>query len=226
MVYPQQLKYNSPYSINLSGAPQSALAGLFSSSPLQSSQPGAWGPARVPNSPPTLPQSNVATWLEQRLLAAYASAIGIDYQHHYVANWLPEQGSEWNLTSTVAYQSEGIDCTNFTAWAYADALGITMSSDTEQQALISSQNPNGTLIPKSLQGAVSISTITAWSNYANLVSQLQPGDILFISWESAKPDAGHARDHLARHLRGRQEQPRRAPGDRLDGNHSAARQLE
>jgi cell wall-associated NlpC family hydrolase len=180
VIYPQQLKYTSPYSINLSGAPASALAGLYPFSPIQASATTPWGPAQVPNTPPTLPQSNVTAWLQQRLLAAYASAIGVDYQHHYVANWLPEQGSPWNLTSTVAYQSEGIDCTNFTAWAYADALGIRMTGDTGQQALISPTNPNGTVIPNSLKGAVSISTITSWSSYANLVSQLQPGDILYI----------------------------------------------
>jgi hypothetical protein len=180
IIYPQQLTYYSPYRIDLSGAPASIYAGLFSPAPLTSSVVDPWGPNRVTNAPPNLPSTDVSKFLQERLLAAYQSEIGIDYQHHYTANWLPTQGSIWNLTSTVGYQSEGIDCTNFTSYCYDDALGITMNSDTGQQALISPTNPNGTIIPESLSGAVSITTITHWSSYADLVSQLQPGDILFI----------------------------------------------
>ncbi len=189
VVYPQQLTYNSPYSIDLSRAPASTLAGLYDIATITTTTPSAWGPALVPNVVPTLPTTNVATWLQQRLLAAYASAIGIDYQHHHVATWLPEQGSSWNLTSTVGYQSEGIDCTDLTAYAYADALGITMNSDTTQQSLISPTDPNGTIIPQSLltSGAVSISIITHWTSYANLLGQLQPGDILYIHGNPSDP---------------------------------------
>ncbi len=187
VVYPQQITYDSPYSINLSGAPQSIYSGLYSITSFHSNSTDPWGPNPIPNVAPTLPQHDVTTWLQQRLLAAYASAIGIDYQHHHVATWLPAQGSPWNLTSTVAYQSQGIDCTSFTAYAYADALGITMTGDTTQQALISSTNPNGTIIPTSLNGAVAISTITSWSSYADLVSQLHPGDILFIHGNPSDP---------------------------------------
>ena len=180
VVYPQQLTYSSPYSINLSGAPQSALAGLYDISSLETTNPSAWGPAIVSNIVPTLPTTNVATWLQQRLLAAYASAIGVDYQHHHVANWLPQQGSIWNLTSTVAYQSEGLDCTDLTSYAYADALGINMDSATGNQALIGIDDQYNPTIPQSLSGAVSINVGIKWTSYANLISQLRPGDILFI----------------------------------------------
>ena len=38
------------------------------------------------------------------------------------------------------HQSAGVDCTNFTAAAYADALGIKMSGDTTDQSDIKEHN--------------------------------------------------------------------------------------
>ena len=64
-----------------------------------------------------------------------------------------------------------------------------MTGDTTQQSLISPTNPNGTTIPQTLlsSGAVSISTITHWTSYANLISQLEPGDILYIHGNPSDP---------------------------------------
>ncbi len=184
MNYPQQLVYHSPYSINLSGAPQSIYAGLYSITSMTAANNGGWGPNTVPNVPPVIPSdvpaADVSAWLQERLLAAYQTAIGLDYQHHHVPSWLPEQGSYWNLTGTVGYQSEGVDCTDLTAYAYADALGIDMTSGTPEQGSIGLTTTYDPVIPASLKGVVSISTITHWTSYDNLISQLQPGDILFI----------------------------------------------
>jgi hypothetical protein len=124
------------------------------------------------------------------VIAAYASFIGVDYQHHHDPNWQPEQGGPWNTTSTVAYQSRGVDCTNLTAYAYADALGISMSGATGTQASISTQNLQGTTIPVSMLPYVQFRTITKWSSYDDLISQLKPCDILYINGnpsDSTKP---------------------------------------
>ena len=67
--------------------------------------------------------------LQERIIAAYRSFLGVDYQHHYNPLWKPNQQDPWNVTGTLAYQSQGVDCTNFTAAAYADALGIEMPGD-------------------------------------------------------------------------------------------------
>ena len=111
------------------GAPASTFAGLYDIASLDD-QPECVGAQCRAERCTDSAVDQCRLWLQQRLLAAYASAIGVDYQHHHVANWLPEQGSVWNLTSTVAYQSEGLDCTDLTSYAYADALGITMNSGT------------------------------------------------------------------------------------------------
>jgi cell wall-associated NlpC family hydrolase len=44
------------------------------------------------------------------------------------------------VTGTLAHQSQGVDCTNLTAAAYADALGIQMSGDTTTQSEIATGN--------------------------------------------------------------------------------------
>ncbi|MDR3633248.1 MAG: FG-GAP repeat protein [Isosphaeraceae bacterium] len=196
VAYPK-IDYTSPFSINLSAAPPSIYNGLFPNTPIVASGDGPWGPAKVPNTPPTIPAGQGTNWLRERVIAAAASYIGVDYQHHYNARWSPKQGSTWNLTTTVAYQSQGIDCTNFTALVYADALGITINSDTTQQALISQTNLNGTIIPTSLNNPslINVQAIdhTQWTSYQSFLNIVQPGDILIINGNPSNPSqATHA----------------------------------
>ena len=87
----------------------------------------------------------------------------------------------------MAYQSQGIDCTNYTAYAYADALGISMNSDTATQASISPEDLQGTVIPTSMLPYIRFQTITKWSSYNDLTSQLEPGDILYIDGNPSDP---------------------------------------
>jgi len=187
-----EIAYTSPYRVDLSAAPAGFDAGLWDRMVSAPSGDG-WGPRRDPNEPPAVPKDASNDWLRQRVIAAYLSALGVDYQHHYDPTWLPPQGSTWNATTTVAYQSRGVDCTNLTAWAYADALGVTINSDTPQQAAIRFSDPNGTVIPASLADRVAIQTIDRWTSYDDLVSQLLPGDILFINGDDSRPGvATHA----------------------------------
>jgi cell wall-associated NlpC family hydrolase len=192
--------YISPFSIDLSGVPASVTAGLVPITPLISSTTNPWGPAAVINTPPTVNSQTTTLSLQQRVIAAYASFLGVDYQHHHNPLWQPSQKDPWNVTGTLAYQSQGIDCTNFTAAAYADALGIQMSGDTTTQSLIGTGDtilngqtaPNKSYItlPKNADGTASsvdswinVQTYnsSAWGNtYQGLVNFLQPGDILYI----------------------------------------------
>ena len=54
-----------------------------------------------------------------------------------------------------------MDCTNFTAWAYADALGVTINSETTKQAAITRVHPGGTIIPPELKSGSSPSGVRA-----------------------------------------------------------------
>ena len=118
-----------------------------------------------------------SAWLQARVVFGprEKSLVGVDYAHHHDPVWTPTQGSPWNVASTVTYQSfQGIDCTNLTAYVYADALGIDMNSKTSEQALISPSDPNGTTIPGTLSQYVSIQNIdpTSWSSYQDLLDNV------------------------------------------------------
>ncbi len=178
---------HSPFSINLAGAPASVQVGLLPTTPVDDTTSGAWGPSDPTNAPPTVPQGQGAAWLEQRLLTAYNQAIGVAYQHHHNPFWLPVQGSAWNAVS-LGYQSQGVDCTNLTAYAYMDALGIHLDAETPSQASITAQNDPSNLIdiPAAIQPYVKLETLpgptgTTAQDYQQFVSSLQPGDILFIN---------------------------------------------
>ena len=192
--------YVSPFTIDLSGAPAWVTAGLENDTPSSSSTTSPWGPPAVINSPPVINSQTTAYALQARVIAAYASFLGVDYQHHHNPLWKPSQKNAWNVTGTLSYQSQGVDCTNFTAAAYADALGIQMSGDTTTQSEIASGNTilngqtapgkNYITLPTNANGSaaavdswINVQTFSpsAWGNtYQGLVNMLQPGDILYI----------------------------------------------
>ncbi len=192
--------YISPFSIDLSNVPASVTAGLEPLAPPTSSPTNPWGPAAVINAPPAVNSQTTTLSLQERVIAADASFLGVDYQHHHNPLWAPTQQDPWNVTGTLAYQSQGVDCTNFTAAAYADALGIQMSGDTTTQSEIATGNTvlkgqtppgkNYITLPTNADGSASgidkwikVQTFSpsAWGNtYQGLVKMLQPGDILYI----------------------------------------------
>src|SRR6185312_5063283 len=79
----------------------------------------------------------------------------------------------------------GIDCTNFTAYMYNNALGITLASATANQASIGI-SPGASqyiTVPQAMAKYVKVQVLappTGPTAYASFVKSLQPGDILFI----------------------------------------------
>ena len=186
IAYPP-MNYQSPFSINLSGSPSSIYAGLLPTTPVQDPTADAWGPANPSTAAPVIPPGQGAAWLEARLLAVYNQAIGVAYQHHHNPFWLPTQGSAWNSV-TIGYQSQGVDCTDLTSYAYLDAMDVYLNSDTVAQATIANGSNPSTLIsiPQSMQPYLSVQVLPGPTgntpqDYQNFVSQLHPGDILFIN---------------------------------------------
>ncbi|MBX6311678.1 MAG: hypothetical protein IRY99_01950 [Isosphaeraceae bacterium] len=191
VAYPR-IAYHSPYTINLSNALPGITRGLLPRTPFQRTAQTAWGPHKF-NRPPKLPTGQGAAWLQQRLLTVYSQAIGVTYQHHYNPFWKPAQGSPWNVVS-IGSQDRGIDCTNLTAFAYADALGIWMTGMTTRQAGIGITPgwQSWISIPPPLAGLVQVQilkppAVRNQTTYQTFVNSLQPGDILFIN---KKPTAG------------------------------------
>ena len=194
IVYPTSISYQSPYRIDLTGEPSSAFAGLPGTGAVSGSNNKGWGPANPTINPPTVPAglspAQTTNWLQARLLAAYSQAIGVAYQHHHNPFWQPVQGQPWNAV-TLGYQSQGVDCTNLTAYAYNAALGIWLTGDTKSQAAITSptsvtNNKPDINVPKPMLPYVHVQTILVPNNslaeYNHLVKDvLQPGDILYIA---------------------------------------------
>ncbi len=92
---------------------------------LKSERP--WGPRPRLYPPPPLAEGKSAEWKRERIIATASRYIGYDYQHHHLPDWSPPARG-----GTPGHK--GLDCSNFTAFAYNQALGIHINSDVKEQA--------------------------------------------------------------------------------------------
>ena len=144
-----------------------------------------WGPDFIDFIAPSgaLNHTTDATpdWFLVRLFAAANSIRGaVPYAHHHMQVWDVPDLSKWKNAGYATGQ--GIDCSDFTHWAYSYGLGISFDSAVIQQA----QTTNARLFI----GANTYAIITAQrlfdvhngytKDYANLTANLQPGDLLYI----------------------------------------------
>jgi len=144
---------------------------------------GAWGPEARHYPPIPGFERLPADWKEQRLLAVAFNMIGLPYQHHHIPDWDPPRDWPWKH---VAYgrNSKGLDCSNFTAWVYNYGLGIRISSAIHAQAKRTSlSGPGG-------DGFVEARVIRDDNGYEDLVSRLEPGDLLYIKHKGSD-DVSH-----------------------------------
>ena len=81
--------YTSPFSIDLSDVPASVTAGLLPITPLISSSTNSVGPDGTQHAPGGRQPDHDADLLQERVISAYESFIGVDYQHHHNPFWLP-----------------------------------------------------------------------------------------------------------------------------------------
>jgi hypothetical protein len=89
---------------------------------------GSWGPAAAAYPPVGSPAGCAEVgWERQRVLAVAERYVGFPYQHHHIPAWDP--ASAW-----AGAEGPGLDCSNFSAWAYNYALGIQFTSNVEAQA--------------------------------------------------------------------------------------------
>ncbi len=143
-----------------------------------------WGPYYrdfdAPDGILTLP----ADWDELRVLAAANQLRGaIPYGHHHMHVWNVPDEPRWREFSP----GIGIDCSDFTHWAYSFGLGILLPTGIEEQARITSA-------PMHLADG-STRTIPAQRiadiqngfphDFQQLAATLQPGDLLFIRSDPA-----------------------------------------
>src|SRR5262249_16195874 len=95
------------------------------------------------------------------------------YQHHHVPDWDPPHGWPWKETA-VGHNGKGVDCSNFTAFAYNLALGYKPSGDVKEQAErleVAGPGPGH---------ATRAERIHLPASYAERARVLRTGDLLFI----------------------------------------------
>lgn len=140
----------------------------------------SWGPGPQLYLPPTVPasaQNDVAAWQTQRLLGVAASMVGYNYCHHHIPDWNP--GQDWytsiNITPTSQLVGQGVDCSDYTSWLYNYGLGIYLNTDVADQG-------NMTAVSDNHGKTYTVSRVAdATTSYADLVKQLQSGDLLYIA---------------------------------------------
>lgn len=136
---------------------------------------GVWGPPARHYPPPAGLAERSLEWKQQRVIAAALRFQGYGYQHHHVPDWDPPADWPWKKVRS-GHNGKGVDCSNFTAFAYNLALGLKMTGDVKKQAA-------AVELAGSVKGAnatTRIERIDKPATYAELVKTLCTGDLLFI----------------------------------------------
>ncbi len=136
----------------------------------------SWGPAsRQFPAPPDLDADEAS--IGHRLTRAALGHLGLGYQHHHVPDFAPPPDWPW-LPVSAGRDGPGLDCSNFTALAYNQALGLKLSGDVHEQAeAIAVPGPGGI-------GTAAFRRIVP-RDHDDAVALLAPGDLLYI-----RSDAG------------------------------------
>ena len=165
------------------------------------------------------------TYDQQRLLYAAQLLIGTSYQHVHLPqfdgalasnnySWLPVTTNTYLQTSqelltnhtmnsgisnpyvaNYGKATNGIDCTDFAAFIYNEALGIQMHSGTDNQIIVTNGAPTAdvysstgdkltpTFFTNSNYGTSQLNTNNA-AEMSSIEAQLRPGDLLYMKGDS------------------------------------------
>lgn len=131
---------------------------------------GSWGPG--PRRYPAPAAALEADTARERVLSVAAALIGLDYQHHHVPAWSPPPDWPWKEVRS-GRRGPGLDCSNFTGFAYAYALGLHLSTDVAVQARtheLPGSDPHAVPGIRVIRG-----------DYDTMSAELKPADIVFIA---------------------------------------------
>ena len=182
--------YHSPYTVKFTISPIELLADLKdtergdrrheSSIPFAEwssrhvrQEYGSWGPPA--RHYPALPgfADKSLEWKRERVIAVALRYQGYGYQHHHIPDWDPPADWPW-MTVRSGHNGKGVDCSNFTSFAYNQAFGIKLSGGIKEQAQERDiPGPGG-------QHRTRAERIDLPKSYADLVKKLKTGDLLFI----------------------------------------------
>lgn len=132
-----------------------------------------YGPAAKHFTPPAGLAKKSPQWSRERVIATGMRFIGYTYQHHHVPDWDPP--AEWPRSKEQTTPvGKGLDCSNFTAFAYNLALGIKPGGEVKGQSeMLEVSGPGpGRSIP--------VKRIELPKSYEDFERTLQTGDLLYI----------------------------------------------
>lgn len=134
---------------------------------------GAWGPPARHYPAPARLEGRSVEWKRQRVIAVAIRFQGYGYQHHHVPDWHPPADWPWKETRG-GHNGKGVDCSNFTAFAYNLALGLKPTGAVKKQAeQLAVPGPGADRTTRAQQ-------LAKPHSYAELVRALRTGDLLFI----------------------------------------------
>jgi cell wall-associated NlpC family hydrolase len=182
------LPYHSPYGVKFS-IPVAKLTGDLQNSERGSPQLestlaypnwyrnrehlGSWGPPARHYPPPHDLANQGLTWKRERVIATALRFQGYGYQHHHIPDWAPPADWAWKETA-VGHNGKGVDCSNFSAFVYNQALGIKPNGDVHKQS------EQRTFAGPGEGRFTRVERIELSKNYQDLVKTLKTGDLLYV----------------------------------------------
>lgn len=133
---------------------------------------GAWGPPARQYPAPEIARGRSAQWKRERVLATALLFTGLSYQHHHIPDWTPPEDWPWIHVGR-GRNEKGMDCSNFTSFAYNLALGMKLDGDIAVQARVLSVTVPG-------RGQVEARRIERGQGFAETVAALKPGDLVYV----------------------------------------------
>lgn len=140
-----------------------------------------WGPQQATFTAPANYDQMSSAWLAQRVIYAGSTFLDVtDYQHHHVPSWIAPNDWPYSPVSTRLYQGPGIDCSDFTGFAFRYGLGIDLLTGTSEQG----QQTQATLnLADGTTRQLNFNVVAEYSpslTFNQLVNQLQAGDLLYL----------------------------------------------
>jgi cell wall-associated NlpC family hydrolase len=192
--------YQSPYSVKFTFPPKELTNdfqnGLRGDSREESTVPyaewysakvretnGAWGPPARRYPAPEGLGSRSLEWKRERVIAAALQFKGVGYQHHHIPDWDPPADWPWKQTRG-GHNGKGLDCSNFTSFAFNFGLGIKFVSDVKAQAELRE------IVGPDKKNALRPERIEKPKTYKEFVGALRTGDLVFIRHRDGK-DISH-----------------------------------
>ncbi len=143
-----------------------------------------WGPYYRAFRAPRGAESRQADWFQKRVVAAARVVRNTaPYAHHHMAQWSVPDDRRWTEARPHPYAPGfGFDCSDFTHFAYSYGVGISLKTGIDAQANLREAPmhlADGAEIQVRAQRLFDVHDGYVKS-YADLTSQLQPGDLLYI----------------------------------------------